>query len=104
MGANSLFCVFLSAGVCLSVGFGHSASPRSSYGISITVPKGKEGHTPQEVGKGHTVYFLKYTAFHESGSTSLYAFTSLYALPEYSSLITKWPFELGHNLPLGCGS
>lgn len=63
--------------MCLSYGFGHSASPRSSYGISATMPRGKEGHALQEVGKGHTIYFFKYIAFQGSGSSSQSAFTSL---------------------------
>ena len=63
-----------------------------------------EGHTPQEVEKGHVVYFFKYIAFHGSGSSSPSAFTSLYALPEYTSLTTYGPSQLGRNLPLMCGS
>ena len=85
---SPFFCVILSVGVCLSSQFDQSASLQPSYGISSITLRSTEGHTLQEVGEGHTVYLFRYIAFHGSGNSSPSAFTSLYALPEYTSLIT----------------
>ena len=63
-GADSPICVFLSVSVCPSSKFDQSAFLRSSYEISTTTQKGKEGHILQEVGEGHTVYLFRYIAFH----------------------------------------
>ena len=86
--ADSAICVFLSISVCSSSKFDQSAFLRSSYEISTTTQKGKEGHILQEVRKGHTVYLFRYIAFHGSQRSSPSAFTSLYAFPGYTSLIT----------------